>query len=375
MASTQPQATPAKPATQTETPEVGATSPAPRESRSWLWSLLIGLGVLAAIGTIPLQNDTFGLIFWTNVLMFSCLAQAWNLIGGFVGYAAFGNVVFFGIGAYTVALALQHDLPYALGLVLGALVSALFALLLGLPVLRLKGHYFAIATLGVAVAVGEVVEAENIGGSGGEVSVPLPNFGALDTNTVFFLAFLALSALLLVGTMWLTRTRFGYALVAIRENEQAAEALGIPTYWYKIAAFIISAIPTALAGGLYAYWQQFFNPSGAGGAFDPSRSVAMVLMTFLGGAGTILGPLIGGIIVQYLDSYTLDNFNNIHGPLLGALIVLVTIFLPQGLIRLVQELTRAPIGVEGPEAASVSYIQRIGDGIRRVIRFTGSQGV
>ncbi len=372
MASTQPQATPA---IQTETPEAGAMSPAPRESRSWLWSLLIGLAILGAIGTILLQNDTFGLIFWTNVLMFCCLAQAWNLIGGFVGYAAFGNVVFFGVGAYTVALALQHGLPYALGLVLGAVVSALFAFLLGLPVLRLKGHYFAIATLGVAVAVGEVVEAENIGGAGGEVSVPTPNFGGLDTNTVFFLAFLALSALLLVGTMWLTRTRFGYALVAIRENEQAAEALGIPTYWYKIAAFIISAIPTALAGGLYAYWQQFFNPSGEGGAFDPSRSVAMVLMTFLGGAGTILGPLIGGIIVQYLDSYTLDNFNSIHGPLLGALIVLVTIFLPQGLIRLVQELTRAPIGVEGPEAAKVSYIQRIGDGIRRVIRFIGSQGV
>jgi branched-chain amino acid transport system permease protein len=351
------------------------SAPALRANRSWLWSLGIGLLILGAIATIPFQNDVAGLILWTNVVMFCCLAQAWNLIGGFVGYAAFGNVVFFGVGAYTVAVALQRGLPYALGLLLGVAISAAFAFLLGLPLLRLKGHYFAIATLGVAVAIGEVVEALGVGGAGGETSVPAPHFGGLDTNTVFFYGFLTLSALLLLGTTWLTRTRFGYALVAIRENEQAAEALGISTFWYKVAAFTLSAIPTALAGGLYAYWQQFFNPSGEGGAFDPSRSVAMVLMTFLGGAGTILGPLIGGVIIEYLDTYTLINFPTIHGPLLGALIVLVTIFLPQGLIRLVQELTRAPVALEGPEAAKVSYISRIGQGVRRVVRFIASQGV
>jgi branched-chain amino acid transport system permease protein len=352
---------------------------APRGSRSWIWSLVIGLLILGAIGFIPFQDptqvDVAGMILWTNVVMFCCLAQAWNFIGGFVGYAAFGNVVFFGIGAYTVAVALQRGLSYWIALLLGMAIAGAFAFLLGLPVLRLKGHYFAIATLGVAVAVGEVVEAESIGGSGGEASVPAPNFGGLDTNTVFFFAFLALSALLLLGTLWLTRTRFGYALVAIRENEQAAEALGIPTFWYKVAAFTLSAVPTALAGGLYAYWQQFFDPSGNGGAFDPARSVAMVLMTFLGGAGTILGPLIGGIIIEYLDNYTLINFPAIHGPLLGAIVVLVVIFLPQGLIRLVQELTRAPVALEGPEAAKVSYLHRFAEGVRRVVRFTRSQGV
>jgi branched-chain amino acid transport system permease protein len=246
---------------------------------------------------------------------------------------------------------------------------------LGLPVLRLKGHYFAIATLGVAVALGQFVFAEAVGGSADVVHAPTPSFGDLDPSTVFFYGLLALSALLLIGTTWLTRTRFGYALVALRENEQAAEALGIPTFWYKVAAFILSAIPTALAGSFFALWQVTFTPLGDGGAFDPTFSVAMVLMTFLGGAGTILGPLLGGIIVQYLRNYTLLNFNAIYGPLLGILIILVTIFLPQGLIRLVQELTRAPVAVEGPEAARVSYIQRIGDGLRRVIRFNGSQGV
>jgi branched-chain amino acid transport system permease protein len=361
-----------QPAKPRDAVELGA--PAPR-GRGWLWSLIIGMLLLAAIGAIPFLSDTAGLILWTNVVMFCCLAQAWNLIGGFVGYAAFGNVVFFGIGAYTVAVALQRGQSYAAGLLLGVVIAGVFAFLLGLPVLRLRGHYFAIATLGVAVAIGEVVEARGIGGPGGEASLPAPNFGGLDTNTVFFYAFIALSALLLLGTTWLTRTRFGYALVAIRENEQAAEALGIATFWYKVGAFTISAVPTALAGGIYAYWQQFFNPAGEGGAFDPSRSIAMVLMTFLGGAGTILGPLIGGIIVEYLDNYTLINFPTIHAPLLGTIVVLVTILLPQGVIRLVQELTRTPIALEGPEAAKVTYIHRIGDGVRRVFRFIASQGV
>jgi len=358
-----------------ESPAQGAPAPAARASRSWLWSLVLGLIILGALGTIPLQNDPLQLILWTPVLYYCCLAQAWNLIGGFVGYAAFGNVVFFGIGAYAIVVGQQNHLPYWLGLVLGAVISAAFAFLLGLPVLRLRGHYFAIATLGVTVAMGQFVSAEAIGGAADSIPVRLPTFGDLDPSTVFFYAFLALSLLLLVGTTWLTRTRFGYALVAIRENEQAAEALGVPTFWYKVAAFALSAIPTALTGGLFALWFGTVSPTGESGVFEPTISVAMVLMTFLGGAGTILGPLLGGIIVQYLETFTLTQFNEIQGPLLGILIILVTIFLPQGLIRLVQELTRAPVGVEGPEAARVSYIHRIGDGLRRVVRFTGSQGV
>jgi branched-chain amino acid transport system permease protein len=383
MATTQRQAGPA--ATRDPQHQDAAASAARRtgsgrsqngsQGRGWIWSLLIGLLILGAIGTVPLQNDTLALLNWTLVVMFCALAQAWNLIGGFAGYAAFGNVVFFGIGAYAVPLALQHHLPFWAGMLLGAAGAGLFAFLLGLPVLRLKGHYFAIATLGVAVALGLLASAEAIGGAADSIPVPPPTFGGLDTNTVLFYAFLALSLVLLLGTTWLTRTRFGYALVALRENEQAAEALGIPTFWYKVAAFTLSAMPTALAGSLYAISQGSISPLDAGGVFDPGFSVAMVLMTFLGGAGTILGPLIGGVIVQYLQNYTFLNFNAIYGPLLGVLIILVTIFLPQGLIRLVQEIFRTPVAADGVEAVRVSYIRRIGEGVRRVVRFIASQGI
>ena len=359
----------AKQTTDSEIATETAPAVASRESREWLWSLVLGLVILGLIGLVPVMGDPTALSLWTFIVMYCVLAQSWNFIGGFAGLPAFGNVAFFGLGAYTVVLVLQRNLPYLLGLALAPLVAGIFALLLGLPVLRLRGHYFAIATLGIAEALGEVIQSKDVGGTAGEVSLNPPGLSVQLTNSLFFYGFLALSLLTLLGTVWLTRSRFGYALVAIRENEQAAEALGIGTYWYKVGAFMLSALPTAVAGGLFAYWQLSFDPTGEGGAFDVSISVAMVLMTFLGGAGTILGPILGAIIVEYLDQYTTVQFTIIHAPMLGALIILVTIFLPQGLIRLIQELVRSPAGVKQ------SYTVRIERGVRRVTRFILSNGV
>lgn len=350
---------------------VDAPVPAPRESRGWLWSTLVGLGILAAIGILaPLAGDVAVLHTWTLIVMYIVLAQGWNFIGGFVGYAAFGNVVFFGIGAYSAGIFLLSGRPFPLGLLAGLIASALFAFLLGLPVLRLRGHYFAIATLGIAEALGEFVAAKDIGGPGGEVSLTPPG-GGLGIFTVFFYAFLALAALTLLGTTLLTRSRFGYALVAIRENEAAAESLGIATYWYKVGAFVLSALPTAVAGGLWAYWSLGFEPGGEGGAFDVGISVAMVLMTFLGGAGTIVGPVLGAIIIEWLDLQTTISATQIHGPLLGLLIVLVTLFLPQGLIRLVQELVPGASGT----GERLSWSAQVRKGMRRVRRFIAANGV
>lgn len=348
---------------------VGAPVAVPRESKEWLWSLVAGVLILALIGLVPVLGDQSVLSLWTFITMYIVLAQGWNFIGGFTGYAAFGNVAFFGIGAYTVALMLEHNLSYWLALALGVIFAGGFALLLGLPVLRLRGHYFAIATLGIAEALGEFAQSKNVGATAGEISLQPPALNYHIVNNLFFYGFLAVALVTLLGTVWLSRSRMGYALTAIRENELAAESLGIPTYWYKVGAFVLSALPTALAGGLFAYWQLSFDPTGEGGAFDVNISVAMVLMTFLGGTGTILGPILGAIIIEYLDQYTTFTFTSIHGPLLGALIILVTIFLPQGLVRLVRELLRSPAGVK------LSYSRRVKEGVRRVTRFIASNGV
>jgi branched-chain amino acid transport system permease protein len=342
---------------------------APRESRSWLLSPLLGAVILLAIGMVPFIGNQSLLNLWTIILMYCVLAQGWNIIGGFAGRPAFGNVVFFGIGAYTASLMLERNMSYWLALVLAPMVAGLFAFVLGLPVLRLRGHYFAIATLGVAEALGQIVQSKNIGGSAGEISLSPPTLNFRIAFVLFFYGFLALSLLALIGTTWLSRSRFGYALVAIRDNEEAAEALGISTYWYKVGAFVLSAIPTAIAGCLFAYWQLSFDPVGEGGAFDSSISVAMVLMTFLGGAGTVLGPIVGAVVIEYLTQYTASSFTTYHGVLLGALIIIVTIFLPQGVIRLVQELVRSPVGVKQ------SYPTRVRQGVRRVTRFILSNGV
>ncbi|HEY7347019.1 MAG TPA: branched-chain amino acid ABC transporter permease [Ktedonobacterales bacterium] len=352
-------ATSAKPSA---SPTTTASPPAAKEGRGWLWSLLGGLVILAFIGLTPFTGDASDLHTWTLILMYCVLAQSWNFIGGFAGYAAFGNAAFFGIGAYTVGLCLQANIPFLVGLVGGALIAGLFAFLLGLPVLRLRGHYFAIATLGIAEALRELVAVRNIGGSGGEVSLFPPGLAAYQ---YFFYAFLGLSLLCLLITVLLTRNKFGYALVAIRENEQAAEALGIATYWYKVSAFVLSAIPTALAGGLYAYWLIGFDPFTV---FDVGISVEMVLLTFLGGAGTILGPLVGAIIFEY-GSYQLDVSGfSIHNTLLGAAIVIVTILLPQGLLPLVQEFFQKP-------APGAARSNRFIEGARRVRRFIADNGI
>ncbi|HLZ57163.1 MAG TPA: branched-chain amino acid ABC transporter permease [Ktedonosporobacter sp.] len=346
--------------------------PRPRESRNWLWSLLVGLAILGGLALIPLLGDASTLHIWTLIVMYAVMAQSWNFIGGFTGYSAFGNVAFFGIGAYTTGLILLANQPFWLGLIAGAIVAGLFAFLLGLPVLRLKGHYFAIATLGTAEALREFVTVRNIGGGGGGlISLPLPS---LDAYTGFFYAFLGLSLLCLLITVWLTRSRFGYALIAIRESEQAAEALGIPTYRYKVAAFVLSAVPTALAGGLYAYWATGFDPPTV---FDRGFSVEMVLLCFLGGAGTILGPLVGAIAFELASTQLQTSGFSLHNTLLGLSIAIITIFLPQGVLRLVQEFTRKPAELPGgaEQTPGSARVHSFKEGVRRVRRFIAANGI
>ncbi len=343
-------------------PTTEAPFPNQKEGRGWLWSLLLGLGILGLIATIPWIGDASDLHTWTLIIMFAVLAQSWNFIGGFTGYSAFGNVAFFGIGAYTTGLMLLSNLPFWAGLIAGALVAGLFAFLLGLPVLRLRGHYFAIATLGIAEALHELVAVRNVGGDGGLMSLPLPS---LSSYVTFFYAFLGLSLLCLLITVFLTRSRFGYALIAIRESEQAAEALGVPTYWYKVGAFVLSAVPAALAGGLYAYWATGFDPDTV---FYVGISVEMVLLTFLGGAGTILGPLLGAIAFEYASFQLQTSGFSLHNTLLGLSIVLVAIFLPQGIVRLVQEFFRKP-------APGSTRTSRLRGGAQRVRRFIAANGI
>ncbi|WP_052888741.1 branched-chain amino acid ABC transporter permease [Thermogemmatispora carboxidivorans] len=356
-----PRRKPSTSPTATSEPTAEQRPAQPKSGTRWLWSLLTGLIILALAALIPLSGDAATLHTWTLIVMFAALAQSWNFLGGFTGYASFGNVFFFGVGAYSTGLLVLAGRPFWLGLAAGAGIAGLLAFLLGLPVLRLRGHYFAIATLGIAEATRELVAIRNLGGSGGEVELPLPALS--DTAFYFLFWLLALACFLLAA--YLARSKPGYALIAIRESEETAEAMGIPTYWYKIGAFVLSAVPTALAGGLYAYWSTGFDPPTV---FDVGISVEMVLLTVLGGAGTLLGPLISAILFELLSFQFQISGSAFHNSLLGLTIAIVTIFIPQGLVGLVQEFFR-------PLAPGVSRRQLLVEGVRRVRRVIAANGV
>jgi branched-chain amino acid transport system permease protein len=274
--------------------------------------------------------------------MFGVLAEAWNIIGGYAGYPSFGNVVFFGLGGYTAAVLMAKagwefwpTLPVAVA------VGAGFAVLVGLPVLRLRGHYFAIATLGLAEGTREVViNLPRLTGGGAGITVPVLGTRATTTypgNTTFYYLFLAALFLAVAVVFAVTRSRFGYALRAIHEDEAGAAATGIHTTRAKVGAFALSGALTALAGALFAFQQVTIYPERL---FSVEITVLMVVMAVMGGPGTVLGPVAGAAVLQFLAEYLRQHYLNLHLVIFGALIVVVVVFLPEGGVAFVTDAWR-----------------------------------
>jgi branched-chain amino acid transport system permease protein len=279
---------------------------------------------------LPVLVDRSQVRILTTIAMFVVLASAWNLVGGLTGYSSFGNVAFFGLGAYTCAVAVdahRMHLPMALGIALSPVVPALFAVLVGLPLLRLRGHYFAIATLGTAVAVGEVVK--NIEYLGGATGLFPPILRRAD---LLFLYLMVGAALLAVAaTRLVLRSRFGYGLVAIRENEEAARVIGVNATGYKVGAFALAAALTGLAGGVFALWNSFINQELG---FSLDFNIQMILMAVVGGAGTVFGPVLGAVSLELLIQALAGRSDAaIYAQIgLGLLLAITVIFVPRGIV-------------------------------------------
>jgi branched-chain amino acid transport system permease protein len=291
--------------------------------------LLLCLGLII----FPFFIGGYWLRVATGIMMFATITLALNFIAGFAGYAAFGNVVFMGIGAYTTAiLMVKAGIPWWIGIIAGGLLSSLYAVLLGLPILRLKGHYFAIATLGVNEATKQftlIYRDLTEGGMG--ITLPLTSLSInAFNNLVYFIMFAILLACFLT-TYVVSRNRIGYALRAIRANEDAAQMSGIRTTYYKIVAWAFSAFFTGLVGGLYAYWFTFIEPANV---FDIMISVKAFVMMLLGGGGTVLGPVLGAAVLELISELVWGEFLTIHMLIFGAIIVLVILFLPSGMMEL-----------------------------------------
>src|SRR6185312_11568377 len=213
-------------------------------------SLVVALLVLVGV---PWYGSDVLVQFGISTLLLAVLAQGWNIIGGYTGYASFGNSVFYGLGSYGVAIAMvQWHLPFGVGMEFGVVLAVVFAVLLGIPVLRLKGHYFAIATLALSQVMAAIVS--NIPLAGQNIGLVLP---PLNNDRLFYELSLGLLVVATLTIFWLTRSRFGFGLIAIRENEEGAAVMGVNTTLYKVMAFALSGIFSALAGGIHAYWITF----------------------------------------------------------------------------------------------------------------------
>jgi branched-chain amino acid transport system permease protein len=299
-----------------------------RRARPWLLlALAVALGLGLQTQLYIGQERTV-----TTVLMFVALATAWNLIGGFAGYACFGQVGFFGLGGYTAAVLMVHlRLSFWACLPIAAVVVGVFAAVIGAPLLRLRGHYFAVATLGVAEGLRELVtNVPSLTGGGAGITIPSVTADAPTQwlgNDGFYVLFLGLAALAAAVGLATSLSRFGFGLRAINQDEDAAAAMGVNTTITKTLAFTASAALTGVVGAAYAFQQVTIFPDRL---FDVEITVLMVVMVVLGGAGSVVGPIVGAIAVAYASEWLRQHFPMGHTFLLGAVVILAVILLPQG---------------------------------------------
>lgn len=295
---------------------------------------------LVILALVPFALDSQ---FLVNLAMLTAvsaaLGQAWNIAGGFGGLTSFGHAAFFGFGAYGAAiLQTRYGLNPWLGLPLGALLGAAVGALVGWASFRagLRGSYFALATLAIAEAFRILANSIDFTRAGLGILVPLridpANFQFADRRAPYAMA-LALVALSVAVASWMTRSRFGAQLVAVRENEDAARALGVKVLRTKVLALSISGSITALGGVLYTQTYLYIDPNIA---FGLERSVEMLLVAMIGGAGTVLGPVLGAIVLHLVadTSRTLINVPGFAPMLYGVVLLLIIGFLPGGIARL-----------------------------------------
>jgi branched-chain amino acid transport system permease protein len=274
------------------------------------------------------------------VLLAAIGASAWNIVGGYAGQVSVGHAVFFGVGAYAAVTAYVHlGLPPIAGAPVGMALSVAIAAVIGVPTLRLSGHYFSMATIAVAELVRVLSStADFLGGAQGLGGPAMPR-SVLDLSfvsaTPYYYIFLAVLAGLLGLTWWIERSRMGFYLRAIKDSERAARSLGVAAGNYKLYAYMLSAAFTSLAGTLYLTIYGFVDPESG---FGILISVKMVVMAALGGAGQLCGPLVGALILVPLEelsnSYLGGQGAGLTFLVYGAIIVVIARFLPAGLLSL-----------------------------------------
>jgi len=301
-------------------------------SRSKFAAALAPFFLVAILALLPLLepgSETIRLLFVTFVWV--TVSVAWNLLGGFGGQVSFGFAVFYGLGAYAAALSLNRGISPILSFLLAGTVAVLASLLVGLPTFRLKGPYFAIATIGASEAVRVVMT--NVSITGGASGYRIMETGTFHQLQHFYTA-LALAVIAVAISMLVQRSKFGLALIAIREDEEAASDLGVNPFRAKLLAHALAAALTGAAGGVYARYAAFIHPQGV---FAFSVGVAILLMPIIGGVGTLWGPVIGAVVYGLVHEELIASFPQLHLLLYGSLLILIIFFEPGGVMGLLEK--------------------------------------
>ncbi len=309
-------------------------APVPARRSLVVAAIVVALAVFAVFPVLVTDPSTTSIAVFT--LVFMVAASSWNIFSGYSGYLALGHAVFFGCGGYAVALA-ARDWHVAGGwgvfalLPFGGLVAGLIAIPVGLVALRTRRHTFVVVTIAIFFIF--QLAAFNFGFTGGTsgILLPIAPFSPANYNQPFYYVALLILILTVLVSWSVRRSRFGLQLLAIRDDEDRAFGLGVKTRRVKLTAFVISAIPVGMVGGLYFYFVGQVFPQFA---FDPLFDVSLALMGFFGGLGTIAGPLLGALVLESLQQYLTQSVSG-NGTYLiayGVLFLAVILIMPRGIV-------------------------------------------
>ncbi|WP_232665394.1 branched-chain amino acid ABC transporter permease [Pseudonocardia sp. TRM90224] len=323
-----------------------------RSASRWV-ALAVGVALVLAFPLV--SPNAYILSAAVVILHYAVLSTSWNVVGGFTGYISLGHAAYFGLGAYGTALLITRaGVPSFLALGLAGLVVAVLAVPIGIAALRVRGASFVIVSIALVLILLLVFQSwrEVTGGSDGlVVPRPFPELLRPQHHLVFFYLFAALLALVLLAWWTIDRSRFGMGLKAIREDEDKAQALGVPTFAYKLAAFVLSATFTALGGGMYALWFGDLDP-----VFQFSILIGsyMVLMALLGGVRHLFGPVLGALVVGVALEFFKQQYGDtqFHLVATGLLLGVVVLFMPDGVIPAVRGL----LARRGPQQSSIREV-------------------
>jgi branched-chain amino acid transport system permease protein len=306
------------------------TSLGRRGESGWAAAILIALAALTPLPLLISRDDVLNFVFL--VLLSITLALSWNIVAGYAGQVNLGHAAFFGLGALVARTLWIQGTPILVSMVAGAVVATLSALVIGVAAFRLRGAYFAIGTL----ALGEISRT-TVGNVLAEIStLPTTTIATYHLSYRYYFA-LALAGLSVVAVALLAGSRLGLGMQAIREDEDAAEASGVGALRLKLTALALSTGLAGLAGALFAYYHISYYPSHG---FSPTWTFDAVLMTYIGGVGTLHGPVLGAVLYVFLKEYLALRWVDFHLLIFGALFIAIVLLLPGGLVQATERLWR-----------------------------------